>query len=759
MTSEAAENDTAPAVVPNAGTVRSATCRPPLLAPNVVSRPATLARLVAAGPGSVVAVTAPAGYGKSILAAQWDLADHRPFAWVSLDALDDDPAHLVAHIATALADRALLDSEDVRFLSSPGRSPLQELVPALLEILDHSQPFVLVLDDVQLIRDEAALAVIASLVEGAPGLSVLALLSRTTTTVGLPRRRLSGRVIELGPGELAFSVDDAAGVFAGLGVPITPERLAEVVERCEGWAGGIHLAALALRERNVASVPISGRNRLVADYLVEEVLNGLDDDTARFLEEAAILEPMSAPLLDAVLGRVDAGRKLAEVEATGNLFLIALDDEREWYRFHHLFGELLTSRLSQRDPGRLKALHRRASDVLEAEGDLDRAIHHAIRAGDRDRAAALVQRDAVRLTFAGRPGVLARRLSLLDEGTRSTTADGAVAAAWAALADGDYPRIREAVAAAIEADHGGPLADGSRSVATALALIAGITGEGGLEGVLRNSMAVIDAGGPDENPWAGMALTVRATALIQLGRYQEARTDLLEALGQMHTIPGFEAGALLMIGWLHLRDGDLATAVSYAEAGRRIADRHELSHVVPLLVVYSTDALIAARTGEVARARHAIEVVTRSLGRIGEDSPRTRIFGHQLLAEAEHALQNGIEARRHLTEARRVFRQHPLSDALDAEIDRVEALLAQGPTGSTLAITPLTAAERRLLPLLATHLSLPQIASELHVSRNTVKTHCVAVYRKLGASSRAEAVSEARRLGLIEAQAPVTRSG
>jgi LuxR family transcriptional regulator, maltose regulon positive regulatory protein len=520
------------------------------------------------------------------------------------------------------------------------------------------------------------------------------------------------------------------------------------VERCEGWAGGVHLAALALRESDDASSPISGRNRLVADYLVEEVLNGLDDETARFLEEASILEPMSASLLDDVLGRADSGRQLATVEASGNLFLIALDDERGWYRFHHLFGELLTSRLGRRDPARLQVLHRRASEVLEARDDLDQAICHAISAGDDERAAGLVQQQAVTLVFAGRPGVLARRLALLDAAT--ATADGAVAMAWAALADGDIARIRAALAGALEIEHDGPLADGTASVNVALALIAGIMGDGGLDGVMRNTTFVIESGGPEVNPWWGMALAVQGTALIQLGRFQEARTALLTSISQIHRIPGFEAGALLLLGWLHLREGDHATALSYADAGRRIADRHDLAHVVPLLVVYAADALIAARTGDAGRAARGIGIVNASLARVGESSPRTRIFGHQLLAEAEHLLQNGAEARRHLNEAVRVHRHHPLSSALGDDLARIGELLAKGPSGSSLSITPLTAAERRVLPLLATHLSLPQIAAELHVSRNTVKTHCVAVYRKLGVSSRAEAVAEARRLGLIE---------
>lgn len=751
MAKEPPETDTTSAFASVGGPVRSGACRPPVLAPSVVARPSTVARLVRAEPGTLVAVTAPAGYGKTIAAAQWEATDPRPFAWVGLEALDDDAAHLLAHVATALADRALLDSEDVRFLSSPGRSPRTELVPALLEILDHAAPFVLVLDDVHILRDDEALAVLASLVEGAPSPGVIALLSRSTPVVGLPRRRLADQVVELGPDDLAFTADEAAQVFTGLGVTIGPERLREVVDHCEGWAGGIHLSALAIRDRAHTQVPVTGRHRIVADYLVEEVLDGLDDDTARFLEEASVLEPMNASLLDQVLVRSDSGHMLSAVEASGNLFLVALDDERNWYRFHHLFAELLLARLGQRDHRRLLDLHRRASEVLEAHGDLDRAIHHALRADDPDRAASLVQREAVTLTFAGRPGVLNRRLALLDETTLSSSADAAVAAAWAALADGDATRIRAAAGAALELDHEGPLSDGTGSVAGAIALLAGIIGDGGLEGVMRNTTFVIESGGPDVNPWWGMAMAVQGTALIQLGHYGEARVALTTSVNQVHRIPGFEAGAHLLLGWLQLREGDLISAVRSADVGRRIADRHELAHVVPLLVVYACDAVIAARAGDKDRARRGIAAVNVSLERLGENSPRTRIFGHQLLAEAEHALQDGAEARRHLNEAYRVYRHHPLSPALGAELDRVAEMLARGPTGSSLAVTPLTSAERRLLPHLATHLSIPQIATELHVSRNTVKTHCVSVYRKLGVASRAEAVAEARRLGLIAA--------
>jgi LuxR family maltose regulon positive regulatory protein len=748
-----AVSDVVPVGPGTTATVRTASCRRPVLADTVVARPGTIVDLVEAPAGSLVVIAAPAGYGKTIIAAQWDLADPRPFAWVSLDALDDDAAHLVAHVATALADRALLDTEDLRFLSGPGRSPLVDLVPTLLEILDHTEPFVLLVDDVHLLHDPEAMAVLAAMVDGAPAEGVLALLSRTAPAVGLARHRLRGHVVELGPADLALGLDEAREVFRGLGVSIDEERLVDVVERCEGWAGGVHLAALALRDREQSptAAPVTGRNRLLADYLVEEVLGGLDDNTARFLEEASTLEPMSAPLLDAVLGRTDSGRRLADIEASGNLFLVPLDDERHLFRFHHLFGELLTARLRRADPVRFEVLHLQASEHFASAGDTDRAIHHALAADDRRRAAALVQRGAVALAFAGRASTLNRRLALLEVEDWLETPEGALAVAWNATTEADLSLLRLSVGAALAADDGSALADGTRSVPVAVALLAAMIGECGLEGILRNTATVIDAGPPESNPWWGMATCLRATALVHLGRHDEARRAFLASVPALHRTPGFEAGALVYLGLLQLREGDLGGAVAYTDAGWVIADHHQLTGLLPLLVIYAGDALICARAGRTQRAAESAAYAAESLARLGDSSPRTAVYGHLLLAQAHHALHDGAEARRHAAEASRVLRRHPISEELRRMSVEMEGLLSAGPLGSDLTITPLTAAERRFLPHLATHLSLPQIADELHVSRNTVKTHCVAVYRKLGVTSRTDAVAEARRLGLIDA--------
>jgi LuxR family maltose regulon positive regulatory protein len=717
-----------------------------------VARPALVERLVAAAPGELVVVTAAAGYGKTITAALWEQADPRPFAWVALDGLDDDPAHLVAHVATALAAQGLVDNDDVRFLSLPGRSPIGELVPMLGELLVALGPFVLLFDDVHLVSDPSAIDTLVALVDAAPSTAVVALLSRTPPLRGTARRRLSDGVVELRPADLALDASEARRAFAGLGVDVSDHLLRDVLDRSEGWAGGVHLAALVLRDRpDDADSPFTGRNRLVADYLVEEVLEGLEPELVTFMEEASLLSPMDADILDAVLERDDAGLHLLALETSGNLFLVPLDDERRWYRFHHLFAELLQARLRLRDPARMRRIHGRASELFELTGDTDAAIDHAVAAGDRARAASLVQRDAVALAFDGRSGVLRRRLATLGDDTVRTNADAAVAAAWAALADADLGVFRTAVSTALELDHEGPLADGSVSPAAAVALMAAILGEDGLDGVIRHSTRVIDAGGPQENPWWGMATTLRATAYIQLGRYDEARVDLVAALPDLGRLTGFEAGSLMLLAWLHLREGDLTSTLRYAEAGRRIADRHELEGVVPLLVLYACEALVSARTGNRERAIAAVPVVETSIERLGEESPRMRLFAHLMLTETYHALADGAAARHHLTETIRIERNHPLAPEVGLEIERLRTMIDGGLAGSSLAVTPLTGAERRLLPHLATHLSLPQIAAELHVSRNTVKTHCVSIYRKLGVASRAEAVTEARRLGLLPA--------
>lgn len=223
---------------------------------------------------------------------------------------------------------------------------------------------------------------------------------------------------------------------------------------------------------------VTGRHRLVADYLVEEVLSQLEPETATFMMESAILDRFCADELDALLGRSDSAAMLDAITHSGNMFLVSLDDQGIWFRYHQLFGDLLRARLRDRDPERFRELAGRAADRLANAGDIDGALAQALAAEDRAQAAALVGIDAVRLGFDGRAGVLARRLSLIDEQTFTDYPDAAIARAWLGVMTGDAELIQRSLLTASAADCGQPLADGTPSVEVAAALIGSLIGVG-----------------------------------------------------------------------------------------------------------------------------------------------------------------------------------------------------------------------------------------------------------------------------------------
>ena len=522
----------------------AATCRPPVLAPTVVARPADhrppgRGRARQPGrrhrPGRLRQDASPPPSGTSPTPA--------PSPGSSLDALDDDAAHLVAHIATALADRELLDTEDVRFLSSPGARPGSSWCRPCSRSSTTAPPFVLVLDDVHLLRDDEA-----------AGRARLARRRRSRPRGARPAQPHAPRpsaspadaspsqVVELGPDRAGLHRRRRGqGLHRARGHRSTPDRLAEVVERCEGWAGGIHLAALALRDRDGAQRPITGRNRLVADYLVEEVLNGLDDDTARFLEEASILEPMSArPARRGASAAPTPGAQLAAVEASGNLFLIALDDERDVVPLPPPLRRAadLPARPARPRPTRGAApagLRGAGSRTATSTGPSTTPSGPAT----ADRAAALVQRaggDAHLRRSARRAGPPPRPPRRDDrlEHRRRRGGRGV-----------GRPRRRRRRP---DPGRGGSRHRRSttrarsptarRSVAAALALIAGIIGDGGLEGVMRNTTFVIESGGPEVNPWWGMALTVQGDGAHPARPLPGGpRPPCSTPVSQMHTDP------------------------------------------------------------------------------------------------------------------------------------------------------------------------------------------------------------------------------
>lgn len=697
----------------------------------------------------LVVVTAPAGYGKTTAVEQWDDTDERPFAWVRLDNLDNDPAHLLLHMATAL-NQALnrvktIDPALLHYLQGAGRVETQ-LVPAFIQALEACGPIVLVLDDVHELSAGAAVDTLRAVVDLAPDSVAIALVGRQVPPLDLARRRLQGYVTEVGIAELKFSGSEGSAAFAAIGGGTDKATIARVLDKCEGWAAGVVMAALALRDGAPADA-VTGRHRLVADYLVEEVLSQLEPGTATFLMESAVLDRFCADELDALLGHTDSAAMLDAITRSGNIFLVSLDSQGIWYRYHRLFGDLLRARLRDRDPDRFRALTARAADRLAQAGDIDGALLQALAADDRAHAAALAGTDAVRLGFDGRVGILARRLSLIDESTFADYPDAAIARAWLGLTTGDAELIQRSLLTASAADTGEPLADGTPSVEVAAALIGSLVGVGGVGEVIRHAETVCAAGDHLVNPWWGAATTMKGSALAMLGESERARATLESALPVIEDLPGFQAAALAHLAMLDLDDDDLPAAVEHTRAARTIVDSRDLSDMVPMVVVYAVDALVRARRGDVAGARSAVQATERLVDRLGDLSARTALMAHVLVAGTAVEIDDTELCDRHLDAAQRAHRREPEAVGIGQRLDRIRALSAARAARG--ARPSLTTAELRLLPYLATHLSLQRIAGELTLGRETVKSQATSIYRKLAVSSRAAAVAEADRLGLL----------
>lgn len=711
----------------------------------VVARTAVTRTLQEAGSGPVV-VVAPAGYGKTTAVALWAQADDRPSAWVRLDQLDNDPAHLLLHLATATSQVSLVDPTLLHYLQGAGRVVQTQLVPAFAAALEACGPLVLVVDDVHELSDPAALDTVRAVVDLAPATATLVLIGRTAPPLDLARRRLAGQVVEVGTAALKLSATEGRAAFAAVGGDIDDGTVAQVLDKCEGWPAGVTMAALALRD-GASARAVTGRHRLMAEYLVEEVLDQLDPVTATFLMESAVLDRFCADELDDLLFRDDSAAMLDGIARSGNLFLISLDSQGIWYRYHQLFGDLLRARLRERDPARFRALATAASGRLEREGDVDGALLQALAAGDRQRAAAFAGRDAVRLGFDGRAGTLARRLGLLDEQSFTDYPDAAIARAWLGVTTGDAELIQRSLVTASAADTGDKLADGTPSVEVAAALIGSVIGVGGVGEVIRHAETVCGAGDHLVNPWWGAATTMKGAALSMLGESEAARATLESALPVTDDLPGFQAAALAHLALLDLDDDDLPGAVEHAAAARLIVDSRDLSDMVPMVVVYAVDALVRARRGDVAGARSAVRATERLVERLGDLSARTALMAHVLVAGAAVEIDDTELSRDHLSEAERAYRREPEAVGTGRRLDQLRTLSA---ARATRASRPaLTTAELRLLPYLASHQSLQAIADELTVSRETVKSQAKSIYRKLDVPSRAAAVAEADRLGLL----------
>src|SRR5580692_12633266 len=388
--------------------------------PGFVPRPRLAGALDEGLVRRLILVCAPAGSGKTTLLAGWAASGNRPVAWLSLDAADNDPVRLWRHVVAAL-DRARPGiAERVGPLLGPPAPPSFEgLVTALINELAAQRgdgEMLLVLDDYHLIDAQPVHVSLGFVLEHLPPGLHLVLASRSDPPLPLARLRAGGQLAELRAADLRFTAEEAAALLReSAGADLPAAAVAALAARTEGWVAGLQLAALSLRGQADPAgfvAAFSGSHRYVLDYLAEEVLDRQPEEVRTFLLETSVLERLSGGLCDAVTGR-DGSQAMLERVERANLFLVPLDEVRGWWRYHHLFADLLRARLQQQRPGRVPALHRAAAAWCEEHDLADDAVRHALAAGDTAWAARLVERHVETLLGRSEGATLRRWLSAL----------------------------------------------------------------------------------------------------------------------------------------------------------------------------------------------------------------------------------------------------------------------------------------------------------------------------------------------------------
>jgi len=396
--------------------------RVPARVPGTVSRPRLLHRFEATARTALTVVAAPAGFGKTTALVDWLATlppDAPPVAWLSLDHRDNDPRLFWTYLITAV--RAAVDGVGagaLQLLAAGAPSTDAALAALLNDVGDRRQDLLLVLDDYHLIEAPAVHEGMAFLLEHRPPQLHLVLATRADPALPLARLRARGQLLEIRASDLRFTVEESAAYLNGpMELALGPADLAALDGRTEGWIAALQLAALSMRERDDVAgfiAGFAGDDRHVVDFLGEEVLGRQPDDVRDFLLRTSVLEQLTGPLCDAVTG-VDGGRATLVALERANLFLVPLDDRRRWFRYHHLFADVLHAHLLDEQPRLVPELHRRASVWFAAHGDTSRAIDHALAGGDPARAADLMEPAMPAMARARREGELARWVRALPD--------------------------------------------------------------------------------------------------------------------------------------------------------------------------------------------------------------------------------------------------------------------------------------------------------------------------------------------------------
>ena len=579
----------------------------PLLRPGTVRRSSLIERLARGDHRPITSVVAPAGYGKTTVLAQWAERNGQAFAWVSVDEADNDPKVLLTYVAKALDAVEPVGERVFDALASPGSSVPGSVVPRLGSAFSSmASPVALVLDDVHALYNSQCRAALSVLADHVPGGSRLVFAGRAEPPLPIARLRAEGKILEVGPGDLSLTREEASWLLRNADLTLGEDDVAELHRRTEGWPAGLYLAALYLKEGGPfadAAVSFGGDDRLVSEYLESEFLARISRRHRTFLTRTAVLERMCGPLCDAVLGMSGSTAALADLERS-NLLLVPLDRRGQWYRYHHLFRDMLLAELHRQEPDQIPILQRRAAQWYERNREPEEALEYWMKAGEVDSVARLVGALTFPAYQRGRVATVKRWLGWLEDraAMESYPAIAVLAALFCALTgEPTYAELWADVA------HRGPavtrLPDGSPSVEPWLALIRALLCRDGVEQMRADAQVAARAMAPGSF-WRITSMMYLAAAHLMAGDLD--RADVLfedvVAEGQAGRIMFGPCIALAERSLLAIGRGDWERGGRYLADARSLAREGKLEDYPPVAILYAVAARVALHEGDRSRA-------------------------------------------------------------------------------------------------------------------------------------------------------------
>jgi LuxR family maltose regulon positive regulatory protein len=607
-----------------------------------------------------------------------------------------------------------------------------------------------VLDHAEAVTNKQCLNTIAEFALRLPPGWQLAIASRAGVPLPVARLRAQGRIVEISAEDLAMGTEEASSLLEGAGAELGEASIHELLQRTEGWPAGLYIAALAIKagtRRSEVGFTFTGDDIFMGDYLRSELLDRVSGAVASFLTRTSVLDRMSGSLCDAILDGEGSQRLLERLESR-NLLIVPLDRRREWYRYHHLLQELLQAELRRREPDLVQDLHFRAAGWYEANAMPEAAIRHAQAAADYDRVARLVLELAQPVWASGRVETVLRWMEWLRDVT-SAEHYGAIAVHGSLIFAllGQPSEAERWAAAAERATPVGILPDGSTMQGT-LAYLRAILCRDGVAVMRRDAQIAWDGLSP-ASPYRATMLYTEGISYLLDGDPARADPIFTRAFGDATRAGALPLAALILAERCAVaaeRDG-WPEIIELAQRAVTIVEDGRLDDYWTSALVYAWATRAALHSGDVSKARFYLGRAARLRPLLTYALPVVSVQALLELARCYLTLADPAGAAAILHQVHDILQQRPDLGVLTKLAGQLQSQL--GKTGAiAVGASSLTAAELRLLPLLSTHLSYREIGERLYVSSHTVKTQAYSAYRKLGASSRSEAVTRVHELGL-----------